>query len=516
MSDFVEEWTTYTVQDATNEFLTSEQNLMKVYIDVYDTPGFYLIAIQDNLHELVKLFRPTLIFIYENASGTNDTHHCFIALNGGALDNLENRIFFLNTKGDVEQIMADTEDISENNVKEKFSEILLNERVKRYKLLLQIPSIASDIPGRLPSSLTECDCFDVVSTHSNSLPQGVEMNQASINRMIQFVANSDLKIAKKVTNLVLSGVQAFFNFALITSHRSREQSDRLCPDARQWSEFNTRSHFNRLLRDAYDNVLQRLSDEADAVQQDIVKVAVTETAVCTAITFVQLIVSKINTDDDMVKCVNLSQCFSENQNENWQGAENAIKEHIQRPEEYERTNFVEIRIPTPTLELGIDAYDTPGFLFHDDEAVLRENLYELVRLVRPTIIFIVINKKAYTNILKCFDERSNNIAERAARLNRSSYPIQNILVNLTATEIDQRNWFKRLIFNILKLPKMLSRLAIGIRTFPFIDHWNKIAPAAYKSEEKYYKVTDTLDSSENLTDETKRKDFASLERNLDK
>ncbi|CAF0974748.1 unnamed protein product [Didymodactylos carnosus] len=454
MSDFVEEWTTYTVQDATNEFLTSEQNLMKVYIDVYDTPGFYLIAIQDNLHELVKLFRPTLIFIYENASGTNDTHHCFIALNGGALDNLENRIFFLNTKGDVEQIMADTEDISENNVEEKFSEILLNERVKRYKLLLQIPSIASDIPGRLPSSLTECDCFDVVSTHSNSLPQGVEMNQASINRMIQFVANSDLKIAKKVTNLVLSGVQAFFNFALITSHRSREQSDRLCPDARQWSEFNTRSHFNRLLRDAYDNVLQRLSDEADAVQQDIVKVAVTETAVCTAITFVLLTVSKINTDDDMVKCVNLSQCFSENQNENWQGAENAIKEHIQRPEEYERTNFVEIRIPTPTLELGIDAYDTP---------VQRD-----------------------------------------------------ILVNLTATEIDQRNWFKRLIFNILKLPKMLSRLAIGIRTFPFIDHWNKIAPAAYKSEEKYYKVTDTLDSSENLTDETKRKDFASLERNLDK
>ncbi|CAF4972027.1 unnamed protein product, partial [Rotaria sp. Silwood1] len=91
----------------------------------------------------------------------------------------------------------------------------------------------------------------------------------------------------------------------------------------------------------------------------------------------------------------------------WKGVKEAIKVHVIRPEVKGQVfndwtkRFIEIRLPSPVLELGIDVYDTPGLLFHD-HPILRENLKELVHHVRPTIVFLYENTTFTKDANECY------------------------------------------------------------------------------------------------------------------
>ncbi|CAF0832615.1 unnamed protein product [Didymodactylos carnosus] len=294
-------------------------SILKLGINVYDTPGFLFSdapVLKDNLRQLVKEISPTLIFMYVNASVDSDTQDCFLALKE-TLTNIENTIFFLNTKVDVDRIFSDS-GIREKNVTkraEMFPRVLLAERQKRYNLLLQVPSMAKEVPGGLAVSLNDCDCFDVISVHSEPSPNGASMNRYTINRMIKFVANSDLKIAKKIIMLVLPAIDAFFDFALVTSHSTQEKLEKLRRNARLWSDkyfVETQVHFDQLLGKVFANILERLSEEREsiasraaklknpalieqyvraAVQQDVIKVGVNGIVEQICNTFLELIIS---------------------------------------------------------------------------------------------------------------------------------------------------------------------------------------------------------------------------------
>jgi hypothetical protein len=92
----------------------------------------------------------------------------------------------------------------------------------------------------------------------------------------------------------------------------------------------------------------------------------------------------------------------------WKGIEEQIKVHVARPtvnteKEFNdwAKKFIEIQIPSPTLELDIDVYDTPGLLFHD-LPTLKDNLQELVRRVRPALVFLYANTSFAKDANDCY------------------------------------------------------------------------------------------------------------------
>ncbi|CAF5140710.1 unnamed protein product, partial [Rotaria socialis] len=66
---------------------------------------------------------------------------------------------------------------------------LVNARQKRKDLLLKAPGMAQQMFHNSE--------FDIISVESQWDSRGIKMNQLAIDHLIQFVANSDLKIAKE-------------------------------------------------------------------------------------------------------------------------------------------------------------------------------------------------------------------------------------------------------------------------------------------------------------------------------
>jgi tRNA A-37 threonylcarbamoyl transferase component Bud32 len=248
-------------------------NFLKLGIDLYDTPGLLYSdpeILKTNLHNLVKTIIPTVVFMYENASVVVDTKDCFLALKealGKQLD--DTSIFFLNTKVDIGTIL--TEDI-EINIEEFENKILSNVRQKSKDLLLKAPSMATE--------LSEGGEFDIISIESQWSPYGVKMNQLTVNHLIQFVASSDLKAAKKVSKLVLPIINSFFDFAFVTNHRTNEQLQELYRNAHQWAENYFIGHqttLDDILRKLYDAIIKEIGDKMDSIvgraaKQDTVEI----------------------------------------------------------------------------------------------------------------------------------------------------------------------------------------------------------------------------------------------------
>jgi len=107
--------------------------------------------------------------------------------------------------------------------------------------------------------------------------------------------------------------------------------------------------------------------------------------------------------------VKLSSFFA-GEKPDWAGVGRTLSKHVKRPEGMDENSpefaewarcFVEIRIPSPTLALGIDVYDTPGFLL-DDARVLKEILHDLVELIHPTLVFMYANPSTDDATKSCF------------------------------------------------------------------------------------------------------------------
>ncbi len=89
-----------------------------------------------------------------------------------------------------------------------------------------------------------------------------------------------------------------------------------------------------------------------------------------------------------------------------------IKKYVARPhdmnpmlDEFEKwaSHLIEIRIPSPFLQHGIDIYDTPGFL-NTDPPILAKNLLELISSKRPSIVYLYDNAVVSDDSRKCFEQ----------------------------------------------------------------------------------------------------------------
>ncbi|CAF3321539.1 unnamed protein product [Rotaria sp. Silwood2] len=240
---------------------------LKLGIDLYDTPGLLFSdppILKKNLHDLIKTIIPTVVFMYENPAFTTDTKDCFLALKealGKQLD--DTRIFFLNTKVDIGTIITNNEVI---NAEEFEKRILVNAREERKNLLLKAPGMAEQI--------SQFGDFNIISVESQWDLNGAKMNQLTIDHLIQFVANSDLKLAKKVNALVLSTINSFFDFAFVATHRTNEQLQELRRNACQWTEkyfIEYQSDLDGILRKLYDVIASEINEKMDSIVQRAAK-----------------------------------------------------------------------------------------------------------------------------------------------------------------------------------------------------------------------------------------------------
>ena len=259
-SDAFAKWAKYFVE------IRIPSSFLKLGIDLYDTPGLLFSdapILKINLCQLVKSIKPTLVFMYENASITSDTRDCFLAIKQaiGPVSNLN--IFFLNTKADIESIIADVDPDNLGIDDERLSQLIFEERQRRYELLLNISSIINEFPQELPSSIRQCPCFDLISVHSDLDSLGAELNTRTLHRLIQFTAHADLRIARQVSSLVMPMIDAFFDLLFTSHHRTLAQFQNLRIEALRWTDYFYTEYeklMENFLDEFYENILRQIEE----------------------------------------------------------------------------------------------------------------------------------------------------------------------------------------------------------------------------------------------------------------
>src|SRR5262249_7461882 len=134
-------------------------------------------------------------------------------------------------------------------------------------------------PG-MAQQISKSGEFNIISVESQWNPRGTKMNQLTIDHLIQFVANSDLKVAKEISKLVLPVINSFFDIVFVTNHRTYEQLQELHRNAHQWAEnyfINYQSALDGILKNIYDAIIKELSDKMDSIagratKQDTVEI----------------------------------------------------------------------------------------------------------------------------------------------------------------------------------------------------------------------------------------------------
>ena len=229
-------------------------------IDVYDTPGFLIgdaPVLTENLHDLVELIHPTIVFMYGNPSTDDGTKSCFVAMKA-ALHNIDRTsLFFLNSKADLKTI----DHWNEEMTREEFSSVLAEERSQRYQLLLRAPFLSDATLEGLPASIDQCSCFDICSTTWQfTKPCGPMMNETAIQRIIQWVVDGHSIRTVRGSQLILPMVDTFFDFLMKNQARTPDELFKLKSDAMAWASrcYQAFSCFtDRALTEVFSKISER-------------------------------------------------------------------------------------------------------------------------------------------------------------------------------------------------------------------------------------------------------------------
>jgi len=244
---------------------------LKLGIDVYDTPGLLFSdapILKTNLCQLVESIQPTMVFLYDDAAVPQDTKDCFLAMKDAIGQLKKISMFFLNTKADIDRIVDDADPNQLGIDDEQIPEVIFREREKRYQLLLNVPQFISQSSTDLPKSIAHCPFFDIISVHSEHDEFGARLNQTTINRLIEYTANSDLKLATEVSRLVLPMIDAFFDLISTSTHRTKQQFQTILNEAKQWTE-NYYQQFRTITEDLlvqlHSQIFYRLEKKSDDI-----------------------------------------------------------------------------------------------------------------------------------------------------------------------------------------------------------------------------------------------------------
>lgn len=154
-----------------------------------------------------------------------------------------------------------------------------------------------------------------------------------------------------------------------------------------------------------------------------------------------------------VVSISLTEFFADPNEPDWETIGDRLKKYLARPEDLKDEDFVawsrhfiEIGLPSPVLQLGIDIYDTPGFLSNNRDEILNENLYELIKSIRPTLLFLYENPGVSETDKDCF-----------LSLKKALGSLENIPVFFLNTKAD--------VTNILKNQRVNTKNGVSQATF---------------------------------------------------
>jgi tRNA A-37 threonylcarbamoyl transferase component Bud32 len=83
-----------------------------------------------------------------------------------------------------------------------------------------------------------------------------------------------------------------------------------------------------------------------------------------------------------------------------------------------------------------------------------------------------------------------------------------VLIDISADEVTQRSGIENILFQLSIVPSAMVRLIRGISTLPYQDYWNKFNTTFSDAKEKFYEKWDAMDSFSILNDGSKRREFA--------
>jgi serine/threonine protein kinase len=83
-----------------------------------------------------------------------------------------------------------------------------------------------------------------------------------------------------------------------------------------------------------------------------------------------------------------------------------------------------------------------------------------------------------------------------------------VLIDISATELEQRTWLESILLNLSMVPTAISRTVKRIRTRWDVEYWNNKKIEDFQTKEEYDAFNEALDFHEVLIDPDKRKDFS--------
>ncbi|CAF1353498.1 unnamed protein product, partial [Rotaria sordida] len=250
-------------------------------IDIYDTPGFLSDnreqVLTDNLHKLVKRIKPTLVFLYENATISDTDKNCFLAMKN-ALGSMERvSVFFLNTKADCISIANDyyLDDDPENVTPDLFYDKLREKRQHCYDLLLRRREMANEVLGGLPKLVDECSCFDIC-TVPGDLDSWEEysnlINTSSFQRLVEYAVKAYSAPTLTLARDILSTIDDYFDMTVSTSVRLPNQWKALRDEAIEWGR-KFFDEYKEILPTLTNDLTTNILDLLERSKQEIVKQA---------------------------------------------------------------------------------------------------------------------------------------------------------------------------------------------------------------------------------------------------
>jgi hypothetical protein len=152
------------------------------------------------------------------------------------------------------------------------------------------------------------------------------------------------------------------------------------------------------------------------------------------------------TGKEPVITIKLNEFFLDAQPPLWECISAILKNHLERSDNCDEkvfaewaTHFIEIGLPSPILELGIDMYDTPGFLSNNRDEILNTNLHELIKSIQPTLLFLYENAAVSETDKSCF-----------LALKQALGTLENISIFFLNTKADVVGIFKNERINVKK------------------------------------------------------------------
>lgn len=269
MSDEFTKWASHLIE------IRIPSSFLQLGIEIYDTPGFLSKdppVLAKNLQKLVGTIRPSLVYLYDNPVVTDDSRKCFEQLKLALHHHFHDpAIFYLNTKADVLTIRKDAEDDSEDENEDTNDELLLNhERVKRYKLLLEVNELSSSISDGKHLPFDQCDCFDIFTSQGSNDPIETNIKKHAISKIICFAAERDLRDTKQIIHVILRTIDDFFDFVLITNRRSVGEWKKMLDHALQWIDeyfAKYQNNINDIVNQAEQRLPMRLNRKCEEIAQ---------------------------------------------------------------------------------------------------------------------------------------------------------------------------------------------------------------------------------------------------------